>query len=89
MRRQPRRIGSRGAFVEPPQWAAVDGCKVLALEDVCTKIADVVVPEYRDGKRSYSCTGRVAKRWQAAWDGACLALGRAPEGYRSNSTGGA
>ena len=48
----------------------------------CTQIADAVVPEYRDGKRSYSCTGRVAERWQAAWDGACIALGREPKAYR-------
>lgn len=48
----------------------------------CTQIADAVVPEYRAGKRSYSCTGRVAKRWQAAWDGACIALGREPKVYR-------
>jgi hypothetical protein len=48
----------------------------------CTQIADAVVPEYRNGKRSYSCTGRVAKRWQAAWDGACIALGRSPDNYR-------
>jgi hypothetical protein len=40
----------------------------------CTQIADAVVPEYRGGKRSYSCTGTVAKRWQAAWDGAAHAL---------------
>lgn len=50
----------------------------------CTQIADAVVPEYR-GKRSYSCTGRVAQRWQAAWDGACIALGREPKAYRRGS----
>ena len=48
----------------------------------CTQIADAVVPVYRDGKRSYSCTGRVAKQWQAAWDGACIALGREPKDYQ-------
>ena len=48
----------------------------------CTQIADEAVPEYRGGARSYSCTGVVAKRWQAAWDGACIALGHAPEVYR-------
>ena len=53
-----------------------------AITERCTQIADAVVPEYRAGKRSYSCTGRVAKRWQAAWDGACIALGREPKVYR-------
>ena len=48
----------------------------------CTQIADAVVPEYRAGKRSYTCTGRVAKRWQAAWEGACIALGREPKNYQ-------
>ncbi len=47
------------------------------VDERCTQIADVVVPEYRGGK-DYSCTGRVAKRWQAAWDGARLALGQDP-----------
>jgi hypothetical protein len=45
------------------------------LGTICTQIADTVVPKFRDGKKSYSCTGSVAKRWQAAWDGACIALG--------------
>jgi hypothetical protein len=53
-----------------------------AITKRCTQIADTVVPEYRAGKRSYSCTGRVAKRWQAAWDGACIALGHAPEEFQ-------
>jgi hypothetical protein len=43
---------------------------------LAVEIADRVVPEYRDGKRSYSCTGTVAKRWQAAYDGACIAFVR-------------
>ncbi|NYT42294.1 hypothetical protein HZY97_16095 [Sphingomonas sp. R-74633] len=47
----------------------------------CTDIADRVVPAYRDGKRSYSCGGTTAKLWQAAWDGACIALGGEPEAY--------
>lgn len=47
------------------------------LEARCTQIADGVVPEYRIG-RSYSCTGTIAKRWQAAWDGAYRALRGAP-----------
>jgi hypothetical protein len=45
----------------------------------CTQIADRVVPEYRARNKSYSCTGGVAKRWQAAWDGACIALGNDPK----------
>ena len=53
-----------------------------AIASRCTLIADQIVPEYRSGARSYSCTGRVAKRWQAAWDGACVALGRDPQTYR-------
>lgn len=47
----------------------------------CTEIADKVVPEYRGGKPR-CCTGHIAKRWQAAWDGACVALGGDPAGYR-------
>lgn len=45
----------------------------------CTEIADMVVPEYRSGVRAYSCTGLYAKRWQAAWDGACVTLGSDPK----------
>jgi hypothetical protein len=45
----------------------------------CTQIADTVVPKFRDGKKSYSCTGSVAKRWQTAWDAACIALGYDPK----------
>jgi hypothetical protein len=41
----------------------------------CAQIADTVVPSYRAGKKNYSCAGLVAKRWQAAWDGAWVALG--------------
>lgn len=48
----------------------------------CNLCADMVVPEYRSGLRSYSCTGTVAKRWQAAWDGACIAFGDVPENYK-------
>ena len=47
----------------------------------CAEIADQVVPEYRGGKPR-SCTGHYAKRWQAAWDGACVALGGDPARYR-------
>lgn len=48
----------------------------------CTEVADQVVPEYRDGRHRYSCASRVAKRWQAAWDGACVALGHEPKNFR-------
>jgi hypothetical protein len=55
----------------------------------CTKIADEVVPEYRGSERDYSCTGRMARQWQAAWDGACRALGRDPKNYRAGAPRGA
>jgi hypothetical protein len=61
--------------------------KTDAITARCTQIADEVVPEYRGSERSYSCAGTVAKRWQAAWDGACVALGHAPESSRSAVTG--
>ena len=51
------------------------------LEARCTAIADAAVPKYRDGK-ARSCTGHYARQWQAAWDGACLALGGKPEESR-------
>lgn len=50
------------------------------LSSECRRIADRVVPEYFSG--SYSCGGVYAKRWQAAWDAACIALGGNPEDYR-------
>jgi len=56
--------------------------KTDAIAARCTQIADEIVPEYRGSERGYSCTGSVAKRWQAAWDGACAALGHNPENYR-------
>lgn len=51
------------------------------LADRCTEIADQVVPQYRSGT-GYSCTGIYAKRWQAAWDAAMIALGGDPAEYR-------
>lgn len=53
-----------------------------------TAIADQVVPEYRlaPGHSAYSCTGQVARRWQAAWDAACLAQGGNPNDYRNSRT---
>jgi len=38
-------------------------------------IADQVVPEYRAKGASYSCTGHVAHKWNAAYEGAARALG--------------
>lgn len=55
----------------------------IEIAERCGRIADEVVPAYRDGKCRYGCTGTVAKRWQAAWDGACVALGHDPQRYRS------
>lgn len=48
------------------------------IEARCIAIADTVVPNYRNGKRAYSCTSQVARMWQAAYDGAAAAL--APKG---------
>jgi len=45
------------------------------LSKLCTKIADEIVPEYRNGKKSYPCHGVIAKRWEAAWKAAHAALG--------------
>lgn len=53
------------------------------LEQRCTAIADQAVPAYRNGDRSYDCTGHTAKRWQAAWDGACIALGGNHESFKA------
>ena len=53
-----------------------------SIEARCTQIADAVVPAYRTAGRALSCTGTIAKRWQAAWDGACLALAHDPQDYR-------
>lgn len=55
--------------------------KTDAITERCTQVADKIVPAYRGGERSYSCTGIVAKRWQAAWDAACIALGHDPKDY--------
>lgn len=54
----------------------------VSMDDRCTQCADAIVPEYRHGNKAYGCTGTVAKRWQAAWDGACMALGHDPKDYR-------
>ncbi len=62
----------------------IQKCDVIppSRDERCTVIADQVVPEYRDGKRSYVCGGVVAKRWQAAWDAAYTALGGDPAWHR-------
>ena len=62
------------------------GDRIESLPDACTRIADQVVPQYRDDNQrqpGYSCTGIYAKRWQAAWDAACIALGGDPKEYAS------
>lgn len=41
------------------------------------RIADKVVPQYRHGERSYSCTGTIAKKWQAAYEAAELTFAEA------------
>lgn len=57
----------------------------MTIAERCTQIANQVVPRYRTGK-PLSCTGQVARMWQAAWDGACRALGGDPARY-VNTTG--
>ena len=57
------------------------------LEDRCTAIADTVVPAYRSGA-ARSCTGHYARQWQAAWDGACIAMGGKPEDFRNATEAG-
>jgi len=52
-----------------------------ALVARCVAIADQAVPAYRDGRRTYCCTGHIAKQWQAAFDGACIALGGDPQDF--------
>lgn len=44
------------------------------LNQRCCEIADRVVPQYRNGKRNYDCSGTIGKRWGAAFEGAMLAL---------------
>lgn len=52
-----------------------------ALDQRCTEIADKAVPAYRSGERHYACTGHIARKWEAAWNGACIALGGDPGAY--------
>lgn len=58
----------------------------MTLDKQCLAAADTIVPEYR-GKPGYSCTGQVAKRWQAAYDAARLVLGAAPAQCSETSLG--
>lgn len=45
--------------------------------DRCLEIADQIEPRYRTIPGKYpSCTGTIAKRWGAAYDGAAMALQR-------------
>jgi hypothetical protein len=52
----------------------------MTFEEQCTAIADKVVPQYRNPPRGrmYSCSSHTASKWQAAWDGACIAMGGDP-----------
>lgn len=42
----------------------------MEIEERAVAIADRVVPAYRAAGARYSCTGHVAKMWNAAYDGA-------------------
>lgn len=53
------------------------------LRDTCARIADQLVPQYRNSSKGYGCTSPIAKRWGLAWDAACLALGANPEDYKT------
>jgi hypothetical protein len=53
------------------------------LEDRCRWIADAVVPGFRKVGPKASCSGPTGKRWQAAWDSACIALGGVPSDFHS------
>lgn len=44
------------------------------IEKQCIDIADKIVPQYRNGKRSYSCHGTIANKWGAAYYGAYMAI---------------
>lgn len=60
-----------------------DAVTKMEISKRATSIADEVVPQYRHGSRIYRCHGTTAARWQAAWDGACLALGGDPADFRN------
>lgn len=71
------------------RWRRVECFAVYDREPIdlvqrCTAIADQAVPQYRTPKPGggyYTCTGIYAKRWKAAWDGACIALGGNPQDH--------
>ena len=46
----------------------------MTAEERATAIADKIVPAYRAKGSRYSCTGTIAKMWNAAYEGACSAL---------------
>lgn len=50
----------------------------MTAEQKACAIADRIVPAYRQGPRRYSCTGHVAKMWDAAFSGALAALAEQP-----------
>jgi hypothetical protein len=52
------------------------------LEERCARIADTVVPGFRTLRSGASCTSAAGKRWGAAWDAACIALGGVPADYK-------
>lgn len=53
----------------------------IDLNERCSTIADQVVPRYRVQGPRASCSGHIAKKWGAAWDAACIALGGDPAAY--------
>lgn len=57
------------------------------IEARCVAITDTVVPNYRNGKRAYSCISQVARMWQAAYDGAAATLGGGGENTHPAATG--
>ncbi len=64
-------------------WRWSPNARKAALPFRCTEIADQVVPEYRaDNAQHTGCGSHTAKRWQAAWDAACVALGGDPAEHR-------
>lgn len=81
------RVNDRGYLKMPYRIPnLMSGDRIESLPDACTRIADQVVPQYRDDNQrqpGYSCTGIYAKRRQAAWDAACIALGGDPKEYAS------
>lgn len=71
-----------------PIYRRVDTGPVLSRESAalairCTEIADQVEPNFRRWLHDRnSCVSDTPKRWQAAWDAACIALSGDPAEYR-------